>query len=404
MPAYAYRARSADGKVVRGVQVASDSAALARDLAQNGQFLVKAEPVQEAGAGKRFRGPKVKRKELISFFLHIGSYVEAGVPLLGALEDYRVPDKPAVDAAIQDIRRKIEAGSTLSEALEAYPSLFKPLQVSMIRAGEGSGRLDEAIREVVRLVEWEEEFSGLVKQASTYPMIVLGLVTLVVMVVSIFALPVILKMLQELNVPMPLPTRIFLLLGQGIAQWGWLVILLAIGGFLAFKAALKKPDFRLWWDTRVLHMPLVGALATRMGLSRFATFFAGQYRAGIPIVQLLRECQDVTGNARLGVCVRRIREGVEGGERLAVMAASVGYFPALVVRMLAIGEEAGNLEATLGKVSTYFDAEVRSGIKRFFQLLEPLILVVLACVIVFVAVSILLPIYTLIGSVNASAR
>lgn len=404
MPAYAYRARSADGKVVRGVQVAPDSATLARDLAQNGQFLVKAEPVQEAGAGKSFRGPKVKRKELISFFLHIGSYVEAGVPLLGALEDYRVPDKPAVDAAIQDIRRKIEAGSTLSEALEAYPSLFKPLHVSMIRAGEGSGRLDEAIREVVRLVEWEEEFSGLVKQASTYPMIVLGLVTLVVMVVSIFALPVILKMLQELNVPMPLPTRIFLLLGQGIAQWGWLVILLAIGGFLAFKAALKKPDFRLWWDTRVLHMPLVGALATRMGLSRFATFFAGQYRAGIPIVQLLRECQDVTGNARLGVCVRRIREGVEGGERLAVMAASVGYFPALVVRMLAIGEEAGNLEATLGKVSTYFDAEVRSGIKRFFQLLEPLILVVLACVIVFVAVSILLPIYTLIGSVNASAR
>lgn len=401
MPAFAYHARGPGGKAVRGIQVAADQAALARELAQAGVFLVKAELAQEAAAAGGFRGPKVKRKELIAFFMHLGSYVEAGVPLLAALEDYRVKEKPDVDKALQDIRRRIEGGSTLSEALEVYPSMFKPLQVSMIRAGEASGRMDESIREVIRLVEWEEDFTGQVKQAATYPMIVLGLVSLVILVVSTFALPVILKMLQELNVPMPLPTRIFLVLGQGVAAWGWLVALLIVLGYFIFKAALRKPDFRLWWDTRVLHMPLVGGLVTRMGLSRFATFFAGQYRAGIPIVQVLRECQEVTGNARLGHCVRRIREGVEAGERLAVMAASVGYFPALVVRMLAIGEEAGNLEATLGKVSTYFDAEVRAGIKRFFQLLEPIILVVLAAVIVFIAVAILLPIYTLIGSVNA---
>jgi len=403
MPAFAYHARGPGGKALRGIQVAADQAALARELAQDGAFLIKAELVREVGGAAGFRGPKVKRKELIAFFMHLGSYVEAGVPLLAALEDYRVEEKPEVDKALQDIRRRIEGGSTLSEALEVYPSLFKPLQVSMIRAGEASGRMDESIREVIRLVEWEEDFTSQVKQAATYPMIVLGLVSLVILVVSTFALPVILKMLQELNVPMPLPTRIFLVLGQGVAAWGWLVALLAVGGYFAFKAALRKPEVRLWWDTRVLHMPLLGGLVTRMGLSRFATFFAGQYRAGIPIVQVLRECQEVTGNARLGYCVRRIREGVESGERLAVMAASVGYFPALVVRMLAIGEEAGNLEATLGKVSTYFDAEVRSGIKRFFQLLEPIILVVLAAVIVFIAVAILLPIYTLIGSVNAQA-
>ncbi len=404
MPAYVYEARSPGGKRLRGTQVATDPAALARELAQGGAFLVKAELAREAGTRAGFRGPKIKRKELIAFFVHLGSYVEAGVPLLAALEDYRVPEHPAVDTALQDIRRRIEGGSTLSEALDLYPTLFKPLHVSMIRAGESSGRMDESIREVIRLVEWEEEFAGLVQQAATYPMIVLGLVALVVLVVSTFALPVILQMLKELNVPMPLPTRIFLVLGQGFATWGWLLAALCVGGYFAFKVALRKPDFRLWWDTRVLHMPLLGTLVTRMGLSRFATFFVGQYRAGIPIVQVLKECQEVTGNARLGLCVRRIREGVEAGERLAVMAASVGYFPALVVRMLAIGEEAGNLEATLGKVSLYFDAEVRAGIKRFFQLLEPIILVVLACVLVFVAVSILLPIYTLIGSVNASSR
>jgi type II secretory pathway component PulF len=226
----------------------------------------------------------------------------------------------------------------------------------------------------------------------------------VVLVVSTFALPVITKLLTELNVPLPLPTLIFIGLGGFAAAWGWLVALLVIGGVIAFRMALHKPEVRLWWDTLVLKLPLIGTLATKLALSRFATFFAAQYRAGIPIVQVLRECQGITGNARLGLCVRRIREGVESGSQLAVMAASVGYFPALVVRMLAIGEAAGNLEQTLGKVSTYFDAEVRAGIKRFFQLLEPLLMVILAGVVLFVAISILLPIYTLIGNINAQVK
>jgi len=153
----------------------------------------------------------------------------------------------------------------------------------------------------------------------------------------------------------------------------------------------------------LLKLPVIGTLATKMALSRFANFFAAQYRAGIPIVQILHECEGITGNARLGLCVRQIREGVERGERLAIMAANVGYFPKLVVRMLAIGEEAGNLEQTLNKVCVYFDAEVQAAIKRIFQLLEPALMVLLAGILIFVASAILLPIYTMIGGINASA-
>ena len=402
MASFAYSARSRDGHTVRGIRAAGSEALLARELAQEALFLLKAQPAMEAK--ENFRGPRVKRKELIAFMVHMGSYVEAGVPLLGALEDYRVPEKPRVDAAIQDLRRRIEGGASLSEAMEAYPTLFTAMQVSMIRAGEGSGKLDEALQEVVKLVEWEDEFNGQLKQAATYPIIVLGIVGLVVLLVSTFALPVIIKLLKDLNVPLPLPTRIFLVIGEVLGTWGWLLALGGASVFFGLRAALKNPAFRLGWDTRKLTLPLVGTLVTKVALSRFATFFAAQYRAGIPIVQVLKECQGVTGNARLSLCVRRIREGVEAGERLAVMAAKVGYFPTLVVRMLAIGEEAGNLEQTLAKVSRYFDAEVRASIKKFFQALEPLLMVVLAGVIVFVAISILLPIYTMIGSINAQAH
>jgi type IV pilus assembly protein PilC len=402
MAAYAYTARGRDGKTVRGVRAAANEAALSRELAGDSLFLLKVEPAKAARGS--FRGPRMKRKDFIAFMMHLGSYLEGGVPILGALEDYRVPENPELDAAIQDLRRRIEAGASLSGAMEAYPTLFNALQINMIRAGESSGKLDEAMAEVVKLVEWEEAFNGQVKQAASYPIIILIIVALVVLAVSTFALPVITKLLRDLNVPLPLPTRIFMLLGEGLASWGWLVALLGVGGFFGLRMALRKPAFRLAWDTRLLHLPLLGGLITKISLSRFATFFAAQYRAGIPIIQVLRECQGITGNARLALCVRQIREGVEAGERMAVMAARVGYFPTLVVRMLAIGEEAGNLERTLGKVSQYFDTEVQAAIKRFFQALEPIIMVAMAGVVLFVAISILLPIYTMIGSVNAQAR
>lgn len=404
MPTYAFTAKGRDGKVLKGIRAASSVAALASELAGEAAFLVKAETAGDR-AGTSGKGKlKLKRKELAAFLLHLASYVEAGVPLLAALQDYRVPENPALDAAVQDLRRRIEGGSSLSEAMEAYPSLFTGLQVSMIRAGEGSGRLDEAIQEVIRLVEWEEQFAAQVKQASTYPMIVLGLIGLIVLVVSVFALPAILKLLRDFNVPLPLVTRLFMGVGDFLVRFGWLLVLVPAGAWAGLKVALRDPAFRLRWDTWMVGLWLVGPLVTKLSLSRFSRFFAAQYKAGIPIIQVLRDCETVTGNARLGLCVRQIREGVERGERLAVMAAEIGYFPRLVVRMLAIGEEAGNLEQTLGKVSTYFDAEVDATIKRTFQLLEPLLMVFLASILVFVAIAILLPIYTLIGGVNGNVR
>jgi len=404
MASFEYTARQRSGKSEKGVRTASDQGALAAELAAEGLFLIKAQVVSGAAQQHAVGRAKLKRKELVAFLLHLASYIEAGVPLLAALQDYREPDKPKLDAAVQDLRRRIEGGSSLSEAMEAHPSLFRSLQVSMVRAGETTGRLDEALHEVIKLVEWEETFSAQVKQASTYPLIVLGLIGLIILVVSIFALPAIIKLLREFNVPLPLVTRIFMFLSEFMVSWGWAVVLIPVLGFFGLKTALKGEAFRLWWDTRILKLPVIGVLATKIALSRFANFFAAQYRAGIPIVKVLRECEGVTGNARLGLCVRQIREGVEGGQRLADMAESVGYFPRLVVRMLAIGEEAGNLEQTLGKVSTYFDAEVNASVKRIFQLMEPALMIFLAGILIFVASAILLPIYTMIGGINASAR
>lgn len=402
MPAFSFTARGRDGRSLQGTRSALSEAALALELQAEGILLIRA---QSLGASRRGGGRlRIRRKELAAFLLHLASYVEAGVPILAALQDYRVPEAPLVDASIQDIRRRIEGGASLSEAMEGYPALFKPLYVNMVRAGESSGRLDDSIREVIRLVEWEEGFAAQVKQASTYPAIVLAILGLVVLVVSLFALPAILKLLKDFHVPLPLITRLFMGFGEFMVAYGWVLVLGPGAGWLGFKAMLRDPAFRLRWDTWKLRLPVLGTLVMKMGLSRFSNFFAAQYRSGIPILRILQECEGVTGNARLALSVRQIREGVERGEGLAPMAAATGTFPRLVVRMLAIGEEAGNLEQTLGKVSAYFDAEVSASVKRMFQVLEPLLVVVMATVLVFVAAAILLPIYTLIGGINAGVH
>ncbi|HEU4952720.1 MAG TPA: type II secretion system F family protein, partial [Holophagaceae bacterium] len=166
MPRFSFQARTLDGRMLRGARTAESEAALARELLAESALLVKAQPASELRPRLRGRA-RFKRKELAAFMVHLASYIEGGVPILAALQDYRIPERPALDAAVQEIRRQIEGGSTLSDALEAQPGLFQPLQVSMIRAGEGSGKLDEALLEVVKLVEWEEDFAGQVKQAST---------------------------------------------------------------------------------------------------------------------------------------------------------------------------------------------------------------------------------------------
>ncbi len=402
MPTFAYTARAKKGQSQKGVRMANDQGALAKELALDGLFLITAQEVKGSEERKAVGGARIKRKDLVAFLLHLASYLESGVPILSALQDYNEPDKPKVNAAVEDLRRRVEGGASLSEAMALHPDLFTSLQVSMVRAGEATGRMDESLHEVIKLVEWEDQFMTQVKQASTYPLIVLGLIGSIILAVSILALPGVLKLLKEFNVPLPLVTRVFIVIGEFMTGWGLLLFPSPFLFFFGMKAALRKPAFRLAWDTKLLTVPVLGVLVTKLSLSRFANFFAAQYRAGIPIVQVLRECEGVTGNARLGLCVRQIREGVESGGGLAEMAQKVGYFPRLVIRMLAIGEEAGNLEQTLGKVSKYFDSEVNFAVKRIFQLMEPALMVFLAAILIFVAAAILLPIYTMIGGINAS--
>jgi len=398
MPTFAFSARSSAGKAVKGRRMVSSEGALELELAGDGLFLIEAHPVAPAPQAKG--RVKLNPKDLATFLLHLASYLEVGLPLLIALKDYRDPERPGLEAAIMDMAARMAEGASLSAIMAAYPGLFQPVHVAMVRAGEATGRLDQAIRALIRLVEWEAGLRAQIRQAATYPLILLGLMSLIILLVCVYSLPPILKLLEDFHIALPWVTRAFLGTGRWLKHYGW--VLAAAPPILGcgIRLLLRRPHWRLRWDTAKLGLPVTGRLVTRLALSRFAHFFAGQYRAGIPMIQALRNSEEVTGNARLAHSIRLIRDGVEQGERLAAMAARVGYFPPLVIRLLIIGEETGSLDETLDKAAGYFDTEVAEGVRLAFQVLEPLIKVALACLLVFVALAVLLPLYTLVGGIN----
>jgi type IV pilus assembly protein PilC len=396
MPTFAFTARNRAGQTVRGRRTLGSEQALALDLAGEGLFLIRVRPARAATP----REPRLNAKDLNVFLLHLAAYLEAGLSLLDALRDYRDLGRPALAAAFRDMSARLAGGDSLSAVMAAHPGLFKPVHVAMVKAGETMGRLDQALRAVIELVEWDQGFRAQVRQAASYPLLLIGLLTLLGIVITTRSLPPIMALLDGLQVPLPQVTRVFLAGGSFLVHHGARVVALAGGLGLGLNLALRHPGFRLRWDTALLGLPLVGPMVTRMALARFAHFLGQQYRAGIPLLQALDECEKVTGNLRMGLNVRRIREGVEQGERLAVMAERVGGFPPMVIRMLAIGEETGSLEETLARTARQFDAEGTAGVRLLFQALDPMLKVAMAGGLIFVACAVLLPIYTLIGAIN----
>lgn len=397
MPTFAFTARSTHGKTVKGLRLLDSEGALALALASEGLFLIRAEPAPPGNPSRRRL--RWSTKEYATFLLHLAAYLEVGLSLLDALREYRNPARPRLEQAVLDMGTRLTGGASLSEVMAAY-TLFQPIHVAMIRAGEASGRLTEALRAVLALVEWDDAFRAQVRQAATYPLIVLGVLALIGLLVSKLSLPTILMLLESLQIPLPLVTRIFLQIGTLLTRFGWLLVAVPLGFWLGLKQALLRPSLRLRWDGALLALPGLGPLLTRIALSRFAHVLAEQYRSGIPLVQALRQCEEVTGNARMAQHIRSLADGVEQGERLAVTAARIDVLPPLIVRMLAIGEETGHLEETLRKAIKYFDAEVAEAVRLFFQGVDPLLKVLLAGVLVFVACAILLPLYLLIGGIN----
>lgn len=404
MPTYTYKALDTkSGKYIRGRREAESEAELATLLEKEGKTLILArEKVKTHKDLFAKKVDKVKARSLITFTYQLATYIDSGVPLLSALYDLAMnPEDPKMGAVAHGIYKRIEGGSSLENALKAYPKIFNTLYIGAVRAGETTGNLSGVLKYLAGYLEWQATLKSQIKQAMSYPIILFTAISTAIIILVTFVFPKFVSIFKGLNIELPLTTKMLIALSD-FMQANWkLVLLFSIIFLIAILFFIKKTKTgRYYYDKLKLSLPIFGILIRKVCISRFAHTFSMAFGAGIDVLRSLSLCEDVVGNVVIAEEISKAKEKVNMGENLANSFKDCKEFPPLVVRMIAVGESTGNLSNTIEKVSLYYDNEVPKTINQVFTLLEPLMLLVMGLGVGFVAFSIFLPLFNMINAVK----
>ncbi len=402
MANYSYKARDDAGKLVKGVMSAENELDLANRLRNMGYFLTSIKSVMVINKKEGAKGGHLNQVEVLNFTNQLAISLEAGVSLLTVLKDLMIntPEKK-VKNVVEDITHRVESGCTFREALASHPHSFSKLFISIIGAGESTGKLSFVLNDLAKLIEWQLELEAKMKEASIYPIILFSAMIGVVTVLMAMVIPKFEPMFKELNVELPLATQIVL----GASKLWWIPFLIfgAVAGFWIIIGLTPKGRYQL--DKFKLSLPVIGDLLTKMSLSRFCHTFSLALRSGVNVFNALGMASEVTGNSFIEASVSKARDYVNVGEKISTSMELAGNysgckFPNIVIRMISVGEQSGSLADTLDKVNQFYDKEVPSTVKKMFSLMEPLMILIMGIVVGGIALSVFLPLTKLVSAVG----
>lgn len=399
MPEFAYVAVGSAGQRIEGTAVASSEDALAAMLRNQDQYLVRVNPADDTiDLGEIRFFEKVNRRDVIFFTSQLATIVATGVNLVEGLRGIEVQtSKVVMQKVVADVRRGVEAGQSLSAALERHPEAFDELYVNIVRAGEATGRVDRSLEDLAQQLEWQDKLAARVREAATYPLLVVGLLTVLMTVLVGFTIPRFTQVYQRVNanLQLPLPTRVVQAFGLFVAN-NWLVILAAIVVlYLMFRLRVQTPEGSVWWSRLLLRVPVLGDAMRKVALSRFAHYFGTLHESGLEVAPSLSLMERVLGNPYLAQRFRGAVQRVMAGESLSRALTAVGEFSPIVIQMVALGETSGQMSKALQQVRQYYDREVDATVNRALTLFGPVALIALASVFVLIAVAFYLPLFNL---------
>jgi type II secretory pathway component PulF len=407
MPAFKYIARGADGKRVDGTLEAADRRAALQILQQKGYTPLSidqtASSASPAAVRKRFRFETGLRKktrmgarDMLLFSREMADLLSSGMTLGRAL--HTLAQRKGDDGKAQVVRRlrdEVIQGSALSDALRIYPETFPQLYISMVRAGEASGALAEALEGLCKHYERVQEARSKVITATIYPAIVLAIGLLSVVGLMVFIVPRFEPIFAELGGTLPLPTRILMGFSNALIKYGWLILILLAGGTVLLRKWLRKPAGRLWWHARQLKWPVIRQIITANAFAHFARTLETLIRNGVPILKALTIAEETVGNDVIAKEIAAARTRVTDGSSIAGPLAAGKVFPELLTDMLAVGEETGDLPGALQHIARRYDTELDFSIKVLTTVLEPVLILGIAIIIGFVAISMLMAVFNL---------
>ncbi len=407
MPKFAYQSLDEQGRNVAGEMAADNEAALETRLQGMGLWLLEARVAQEVAR----KGSKPSfftsigaptRRDLIDFCTLMNFQLRSGVAMIQSL-DVAAADcpNPRFGEAIINLRREVEAGESLADAMGHNQRMFPTHVMSLIRSAENSGRVPDAFLEISKYLEWQEQIMADIRQATVYPAVVLAVVAAFVFVLFTFVVPKFVALLALAKVGLPLITRVVFSLSEIAKTTWWVFPLVFIGVPVIIKTSERRsPRFAAAFERFKLHAPIFGSLIHMLVISRFAHNLAVLYRSGINLLNALELCRELVGSITVSTALVDVIQKVEAGEPLSDGLRRHAIFPPLLIRMVAMGERSGNLDVALENVSTYFDSIIPRRIKKVFSLLEPALIIFLIGIVGSVAVAIFLPIISVMGAMK----
>lgn len=400
MPFFQYKARDKFGKSVAGGMKGDSGSAVALRLKQMGYVPVFVREVREGPGRGGFLPPwrAVKAGDVNMFTRQLFILERAGLPLLASFAAIRDQTVNVVfKNTLGDISKEIEKGASLSLALERHPEIFNPLYVSMVRSGEASGKMSEILERLATLGEREEDIRLRVQAATRYPIIVVVAMLGAFLLLTAMVVPRFSAIYGSFAVELPLPTRILFGMQRAMSHYLWITLLVIGGAVFLVRRLIRSKRGRLFWDAAKLKIPIFGPLLMKFAMSRFSHITAILMKSGVPILQILDLVAAGAGNAVLSRTLENIKKNVNEGRGMLEPMKASGMFPPIVTQMVAVGEETGRLAELLLHVSDYYDSQVDYIIGNLVSLIEPILIFVLGCGVLFMALAIFLPMWNMMS-------
>lgn len=399
MTLYSYRAINKQGKSSKGLQDAANVIDLEQHLKRGGMDLVDA----EVDSGTTYMGRrKIKRSELITFFFNLEQLTRAGVPLLESLSDLRdTMTDMRFREIIANLVETIEGGKKLSQAMAGHPEAFDKIFVSLTHTGEESGRLPEVFLHITESLKWHDEMVSRTKTIMIYPAFVGTIVVAITFFLMIYLVPQLVGFIKGMQQDIPIQTRALLAVSAFFVDYWYVLVALPIILSIAAKLILAaSPRMRFRFDNLKLNFWVTGPILRKIILARFANTFAMMYGSGVSILDCIANSRDVLSNLVIAKSLDDAMLEIESGKNLTQSFQQTGMFPPLVIRMLKVGETTGSLDKALLNVSYFYDRDVKDSITKVQVMIEPTMTIILGVLLGWVMLSVLSPIYDLIGKVQ----
>ena len=404
MSIYEYKCLNKEGKNIKGI-VNTDNIRSARlKLKKDGLFIVELNDKTKQQKKKKsghFSNKKIGIEDLSNLTRQLASLIKANIPLVDALQACSDQmENPLLKEVLSDCKSQVNEGNPFHKALRKYPKIFNNIFVSMCEAGEMSGTLDVILLRLAEFTESQAELNAKIKSAMLYPVIMFVFMLLILAVMFIFVIPQMMSIFDDAEIQMPWYTLVVINFSSLLVNYWWLILMGGVGGLFSFLQWTRSENGKPKWDSIKLSLPVSGKLTRIIAVSRFTRTLSTLLAGGVPMLNAMDIVKNVVNNHVLAKAIREARDNISEGESIAGPLKRSNQFPPIVIHMVGIGERTGELEKMLNQVSETYDFQVKNQVTGLTSVLEPIMIIVMGCVIGIIVFSLMMPMFELANIVD----